>query len=113
MKLTNNQALLYLDRLRKVTGCKGKLGWAVYRNIKVLSGALEEYNRMHDDLVRKYSENGRTVDKDKVAEFTAELEPLLGIEQELDIYTLPEADMYDESLTAQDYMRLDFMISEV
>ena len=112
MKLTNSQIIQYLNQLKQVSQCRGKLGWAVYRNIKVLSEALDEYNKMHDDLVRKYSTNGQTVDQDKFDEFSKELQPLLEIEQEIDLYTIPEEELYDDDLTAQDYLKLDFLVAD-
>lgn len=112
MKLTNSQIIQYLTQLKQVSQCRGKLGWAVYRNIKVLSEALDEYNKMHDDLVRKYSSNGQTVDKEKFDEFSKELQPLLEIEQDLEIRMISESEMYDDDLTAQDYLKLDFLVAD-
>jgi len=112
MTLTNDQAVQYFHQLRTVPPCTGKLGWAIYRNLKTLSNALEEYNKMHDELVKKYSSDGRTVDSDKIPAFSKELEPLLNLSQDIAIYEIDEKDLYSDNLTAQDYMKIDFMLKQ-
>lgn len=115
----NNAEILkrYRD-LQKVKGVTGLLGWYVYRNLKVLTEAIEPYMQAHNDLVRKYggSETDE-VPKENRAVFGTEVMQLLGCEIDVMLDRMSRMQFEqlvkaDKTMTAETMMILDNNIVE-
>ena len=115
----NNAEILkrYRD-LQKVKGVTGLLGWYVYRNLKVLTEAIEPYAQAHNDLVRKYggSETDE-VPKENRAAFGTESMQLLGCEMNITLDRMSRMQFEqlvkaDKTMTAETMMILDSNIVE-
>ena len=46
-----------LNTLNKVTNATGKAGFAVYKAIRILSEETQDFNKVREDLVKKYGED--------------------------------------------------------
>lgn len=57
MGIRNDQAAEYLYGLNGVRDCKGKLGYCIARNNRLLVTELQEYLRARDEAIIKYGED--------------------------------------------------------
>lgn len=119
MKLTNIQMsnnLLYLNKIANKT--KGKLAYAIARNIRKISNEVCEFEKIRNDLVAKYGtadENGISsikVNTDAYDKFLKEIEEYIYIEHDVDIYKISEEEIFKSDLTANEILWLDFMIAD-
>ena len=111
MTIKMEQAMQYLAVLRNMPSATGKVGYAIYRNISLLDSATKEFQKMQDDLIMKYGENGRiNQDSPNFADFLTELTPLLDIECEVNLFMIDEDDMYNDALSYKDYLVLQELI---
>jgi len=116
--MTNQELSTVRDALNRVSTCKGKMGWYVYRNLKIVGTALEEYEKLREELVRKYGDEKEgtvTVRQECLADFTAELKPIAEIEQQVELCQI-DRETFDKlaesspELTAQELMILDAIL---
>lgn len=119
MKLTNIQMsnnLLYLNKIANKT--KGKLAYAIARNIRKISNEVCEFEKIRNDLIAKYGtadENGISSIKantDAYDKFLKEIEEYIYIEHDVDIYKISEEEIFKSDLTANEILWLDFMIDD-
>ena len=88
---------------------KGSL--SVARNLKKIDEELTEYSKERDELIRKYSEDGTTMDKSnpKWDEFVEEFNSISSVETSIDINTIVENDL-PENCSPASCLVLEFMI---
>lgn len=111
MVIKMEQAMQYLMVLRNMPPATGKVGYAIYRNISLLDSATKEFQKMQDDLIMKYGENGRVnQDSPNFGIFITELTPLLDIECEVNLFMIDEDEMYNDALSYKDYLVLQELI---
>ena len=95
---------------------KGKLGYAIARNLRKLNDAGKEYFEKRDELIRKYGKpNGNggsyTFTEKNAKAFNKELEEYAVIEHEVDVMTVSEEVFCSGTLTSQMMYDLDWMVT--
>lgn len=119
MKLTNiemSNKLLYLNKVADKT--KGKIAYAIARNIRKISNEVCEFEKIRNDLIAKYGttdENGIStikVNTDAYDKFLEEIKEYMYIEHDVDIYKINQEEIFKSELTANEIIWLDFMINE-
>ena len=116
--MTNAELLKRYEELQKVKGVTGLLGWYVYKNLKIVSGAIEPYMQAHNDLIRKYGgSETEEVPKDNRAAFSTESVLLLGCEMDVTLDKMSRMQFEqlvksDKSMTAETMFILDHNIVE-
>ena len=92
------QSILNNDIIHMAFSRKG--GLSVARNLKKIDEELTEYNNERDSLIRKYSEDGTSMDKSnpKWDEFVEEFNSISSVETSIDINTIVENDLPDNYL---------------
>lgn len=107
MILKMQQALLYLQQIEQLPQATGKVGYAIYKNITILSNATKEFRQMQNDLIKKYGQNN-SINKQSPnwQKFVQELKPLLDIECDVNLFQISEDEIYNEVFTPQDYFVL-------
>lgn len=90
-----------------------KAGLSVARNIKKIDNELAEYDKSRDELIRKYSDNGVTMNRSNPNwnEFIKEFNEIGSVEASLEINTITDDDL-PENITPSACMAIDFMIEE-
>ena len=107
MILKMQQALLYLQQIEQLPQATGKVGYAIYKNITILSNATKEFRQMQNDLIKKYGQNNSINEKSpNWQKFVQELKPLLDIECDVNLFQISEDEIYNEVFTPQDYFVL-------
>ena len=107
MILKMQQALLYLQQIEQLPQATGKVGYAIYKNITILSNATKEFRQMQNDLIKKYGQNNSINEQSpNWQKFVQELKPLLDIECDVNLFQIPEDEIYNEVFTPQDYFVL-------
>ena len=103
------QSILNNDIIHMAFSRKGSL--SVARNLKKIDEELTEYSKERDELIRKYSEDGTTMDKSnpKWDEFVEEFNSISSVETSMDINTITEDDLPDNCSPAE-CLALEFMI---
>lgn len=119
MELTNIKMTNYLDSLCKISRkAKGKLGYAVARNIRKISDELVEYENLKNDHIRKHgekTENGDYVihkDTDAFVAFLEDMQEFAYISHDVDIYMIDAEEIEKSDLTADEILNIEFMIAE-
>lgn len=117
--IKNEIADSYLWILQKIAQkCTGRLGYAVARNMRVLSESLKEYTERKNELIEKYgnkNENGNYVvinGTDGYRKYLEEIKEYDGIEHDVDIMQVEPEEIYKSSLTADIISNIMFMIKE-
>lgn len=116
--MTNAELLKRYEELEKVKGVTGLLGWYVYKNLKIISGAIEPYMQAHNDLVRKYGgSETEEVPKENRAAFSTESVLLLGCEMDVTLDKMSRMQFEqlvkaDKTMTAEIMFILDHNIVE-
>lgn len=120
--MTNREIIMQLELLKKLSDVRGKFGWYIYRNYRILSEACAEALKLRDEAIVKYgvkNENGTfSIDpsNDGWTEYLAEIEPVLQIRQEVKLCRISreEFDALAENadLSAMGLMTLDEIIVE-
>ena len=89
----------------------GKVALSIARNLKKIDEELTEYSNERDSLIRKYSEDGTTMDKSnpKWDEFVEEFNSISSVETSMDINTITEDDL-PENCSPAECLALEFMI---
>lgn len=103
------QSILNNDIIHMAFSRKG--GLSVARNLKKIDEELTEYSKERDELIRKYSEDGTTMDKSnpKWDEFVEEFNSISSVETSMDINTITENDL-PENCSPASCLVLEFMI---
>lgn len=103
------QSILNNDIINMAFSRKGSL--SVARNLKKIDEELTEYSKERDELIRKYSEDGTTMDKSnpKWDEFVEEFNSISSVETSIDINTIIESDL-PENCSPASCLVLEFMI---
>lgn len=119
MKITNVQMAQYLTSLQSISNkVKGKLGYAVARNIRKISNELTEYNNIRDEYICKYgtkNENGEYVIHQNTEAFNlflTDMQEFACISHDVDIYTVDAEEFEKSDLTAEEIINVDFIINE-
>lgn len=90
-----------------------KAGLSVARNIKKIDNELAEYDKSRDELIRKYSDNGVTMNRSNPNwnEFIKEYNEIGSVEASLEINMITDDDL-PENITPSACMAIDFMIED-
>ena len=119
MKLTNIEMSNYLNSLQQVSNkVKGKLGYAVARNIRKISDELIEFENIRLEHIRKYGTdngNGECVIKKDTSEynqFITDMQEYATISHDVDIYTVDAEIVMESDLTADEMNMIYFIIKE-
>ena len=108
-----------LNTLNKVTNATGKAGFAVYKAIRILSEETQDFNKVREDLVKKYGEDmgdgkiGIKEGSDGYQKFIEEINPILSEEVKVNLTPLTEDEfekLADDNLTARDYFLLEALL---
>lgn len=112
MRLRNDLAAEYLQALNGVLDCKGKLGYCVARNNRLLVTELQEYLHVRDEAVMRFGEGGTIMPamagwdafKGEMAELNAKER-----EYDFDCATWDEA---SEQLSARQLLSIEWMLRD-
>lgn len=110
MKLRNDVAAGYLYSLNDLLDYKGKLGYCVARNNRLLVTELQEYLRIRDEAIVKHGE-GQTINPGMPGwgAFVEEMEDLNAKEREYDFDRI-SWDEASEQLTARQLLAIEWML---
>lgn len=115
MKLTNDQMFQSILVMR-VLNEKGKLGYAIARNLRRISDAAKEFLDIRDELLKKYGvDNGNgqyVIPNEKAFDFSKELTEYANIEHDVDIYQIGEDVFVSGNLDSQQMYLLDWMVAD-
>jgi len=84
--------------------------FVIARNIKFFNQEIENFDERRNELIKKYSTDKTTVDKDKEEDFFKELQVLLDVEVEIDLIPVDLSQIKDIKLTAMDLIVLDSIV---
>lgn len=119
MKLTNIEMSNCLNSLQQISNkVKGKLGYAVARNIRKISDELIEFENIRLEHIRKYGTdngNGECVIKKDTSEynqFLTDMQEYATISHDVDIYTVDAEIVMESDLTADEMNMIYFIIKE-
>ena len=104
MKLKNRDIVNFINGCAVLRAKKlpVKIGYAINRNIIILSEAAEAYNVAREKIIEEYTEKdseGKPIVKDNsyvfkdTQRFNKDLEELLGIDTEVNLHTISEKDI--------------------
>lgn len=104
MKLKNRDIVNFINGCAVLRAKKlpVKIGYAINRNIIILSEAAEAYNVAREKIIEEHTEKdseGKPVVKDNsyvfkdTQRFNKDLEELLGIDMEVNLHTISEKDI--------------------
>lgn len=122
MKLTNVEMSACLNSLKEISAkTKGKLSYAVARNIRKLTNELVEFENIRNNLICKYgsevkSENRFVIDPQSNPEgfekYWQDMQEYIYISHDVDIFKIDPIEFETSDLTAEDIMNIEFMINE-
>lgn len=119
MKLTNIEMSNHLNSLNQISGkVKGKLGYAVARNIRKISNELIEFENIRLEHIHKYgtkNDNGDCFikkDTEEYNKFLTDMQEYAVIAHDVDIYMINAEEIFKSDLTADEITTIDFMINE-
>ena len=120
MKMTNgliDALLTALNQEEFITKATKQTGYAIYRNIRILSEENKDYTKMIEDILKKHgkqNENGGYYidqnDKDAIEAFYKELIPVSNMVVDVDLYQIDKANFdlpYCETATPQQYALIE------
>lgn len=104
MKLKNRDIVNFINgcAVLRTKKLPVKIGYAINRNIIILSEAAEAYNSAREKIIEEHTEKdseGKPVVKDNsyvfkdTQRFNKDLEELLGIDTEVNLHTISEEDI--------------------
>ena len=118
MKLTNIEMSNYLNSLNQISSkVKGKLGYAVARNIRKISNELIEFENIRLEHIYKYgtkNDNGDCFikkDTEEYNKFLTDMQEYAAITHDVDIYMINAEEIFKSDLTADEITTIDFMIN--
>ena len=104
MKMTNTVIKLLFDALNQpgfFENATGITGYAIYKNVRILTDEVKDYQKIIDDAIKKYgkesSEGYYTIDQTDtkaVEKFTKEILPIANAEIDVDLFQISE-DQFD------------------
>ena len=126
MKIKNSQVVAFLNGVADIQSksLPTKVGYAIARNIALLESVAKAYEEERTKIIDKYAKKGEdgryivvgnTYDIQDMSGFGADMDELLGIENEVSIHTvtiseLEKCDLEQfDALTIKDLKLLDFM----
>ena len=121
MKISLNN-IYTLDRIfNKVSETSGKVGYAIYKNKKIIASGMNEIYQYRDNLIKKYgkqdqSEEGRYViskDEENYDKFINDMVLELNKIDDFDLYQINPEDwegFYNENLQTEEYELLEAAI---
>lgn len=120
MKMTNGLIDALLTALSKqefISESTGKTGYAIYRNIRILSEENKDYAKMIEDIIRKHGKQGESGgyyidqnDSKAIEAFYKELAPISNMIVDVNLYQIDRRDFnlpYCESATPQQYALIE------
>lgn len=126
MKIKNSQVVTFLNGVADIQSkmLPTKVGYAIARNIALLESVAKAYEEERTKIIDKYAKKGddgryivvgNTYDIQDMSGFGADMDELLGIENEVSIHTVPISELEKcdleqfDALTIKDLKLLDFM----
>lgn len=105
------QAIVDNDIINLPFSRKGALAMA--RNMKKIDAELVEYGKERDELIRKYSDGGTSMDKSnpKWEEFVSEFNAISSVEATIDLNLISEDDL-PENCSPAVCLVVDFMMDD-
>lgn len=93
-----------------------KLSYAIMRNYKILTEALEPVQNIRSEIIKRYSdidedENKYSVKPECIDVFKKEMEELNNIENDYNLYMLELETIEDYEISLINMIRINFMIS--
>lgn len=120
MKMTNgliDALLTALSQKEFISGVTKQTGYAIYRNLRILTEENKDYTKMIGELLKKYgkeNENGGYYidqdDKDAMDAFYKELVPISNMIVDVNLYQIDKKDFdlpYCETATPQQYALIE------
>lgn len=120
MKMTNGMMQILFDTMNQqgfMDNAKGATGYALYRNIRILSNELKDYNKVINDAIKKYGEKDKSGgyiikpdDSIAIENFTKEIMPIANLEIDVDLYQISAHDFelpYCETATPSHYAMIE------
>lgn len=120
MKMTNgliDALLTALSQKEFINGATKQTGYAIYRNLRILTEENKDYTKMIGELLKKYgkeNENGGYYidqdDKDAMDAFYKELVPISNMIVDVNLYQIDKKDFdlpYCETATPQQYALIE------
>ena len=115
MKMTNVELFENIQTLNG-TSEKGKLGYALSKNLRKMTDAAEEYLRIRDEKLMEFGEdqgNGQfRISKEKMPDFRKTMEEYDNIEEEFEAYLVSEEVFISGNLTTKQMFTLGWMVAE-
>ena len=116
MKITNGLMKILFEAINQpgfMDNANGPTGYALYRNIRILSDELKDYDKVIDDALKKYGkklDNGAyMIDKDDektIGKFYEVIIPVANLEVDVNLYQISKDDFdlpYCETATPKQY----------
>lgn len=120
LTMSNIEAVSRLNSLRELERLSNTVpavvGYRILQNIHALEETLAPYNRMRDNIIKKYSKDGKSVSRESdPAAFevcTQEIEEVAQIEVEVEVQTFPFKLIENREFPLKTLFALDFMIEK-
>lgn len=120
LTMSNIEAVNRLASLRELERLSNTVpavvGYRILQNIHALEETLAPYNRMRDNIIKKYSKDGKTVSRESdpaVFEVcTQEIAEIAQIEVEVAVQTFPFKLIENREFPLNVLFTLDFMIEK-
>lgn len=123
MKISNaiiNAALEAMNQPEFVNETKGQTGYALYRNIRILSNEIQDYQKLLRSAIEKYGKENEDgsysvdpSDHDNFLKFTEEMTPIAALEVDVDVYQIDGKDFelpYCKTATPAQYSLIEELI---
>ena len=115
MRMTNAEGAECLSIMMNISE-KGKLGFAIAKNMRKLNDELREYFAKRDELIMKYGkkqdDNKYFIPTESVQKFLDDMKEYDEIKFEFDPQTISEEDFCAGNLTSDQMYALYWMIAE-
>lgn len=115
MKFTNFKLMEYKNVLARLEE-RGKLGYAIARNLRIITDAVSDYCCAHDKIIMDHadlqSDGTYKIRDNELYEANKEIEEVGSIELDLPLITVDENTFCSGNLTSQDMYVLDWMVTK-
>lgn len=119
--MSNIEAVNRLNSLRELERLSNTVpavvGYRILQNIHALEAAVAPYDRMRDNIIKKYSKDGKSVSRENdPAVFEVcmqEISEIAQIEVEVDVQTFPFKLIENRDFPLKALFSLDFMIEKI
>lgn len=120
LTMSNIEAVNRLNSLHELERLSNTVpavvGYRILQNIHALEAAVAPYNRMRDNIIKKYAKDGKTVSREAdPAAFEVcmqEIAEIAQIEVEVDVQTFPFKLIENREFPMKALFTLDFMIEK-